>query len=178
MSVYKSVEESIYSGNISYNKNSLMHSDTYLGQDYTNGLYHWKYIKREKVNGKWRYYYKNEELEKSEAAVRKAETDANVKGLRYHVERQNTTGNGDISGALKNKRGNVYGTTLNKNYTYSGSKVEEDYIKATQKANKVYKENAKIRLKSIPVAIVATGVAAAKNVLSSIGSLFKKKKKK
>lgn len=38
----------------------LYHSDVYLGQDYTDGIYHFKYIKREKVNGKWVYYYKDD----------------------------------------------------------------------------------------------------------------------
>lgn len=37
----------------------LYHSDTYLGDDYSDGIKHWKYIKREKMsNGKYRYWYK------------------------------------------------------------------------------------------------------------------------
>lgn len=33
----------------------------YVGKDMNaNDLTHWKYIKREKVNGKWRYYYKDD----------------------------------------------------------------------------------------------------------------------
>ena len=33
----------------------------YIGKDLNaNDLTHWKYIKREKVNGKWRYYYKDD----------------------------------------------------------------------------------------------------------------------
>ena len=36
----------------------LMHSDTYLGEDYTSpNLVHWKYIKKERKNGRWVYYY-------------------------------------------------------------------------------------------------------------------------
>lgn len=51
----------------------LYHSDVYLGKDYSDGIKHFKYIKREKVNGRWRYYYKNDKLdqlgrEKKEAA--------------------------------------------------------------------------------------------------------------
>ena len=37
--------------------NELYHSDIYLGEDYTDGIKHWKYISKERVNGKWRYYY-------------------------------------------------------------------------------------------------------------------------
>lgn len=40
------------------NGNFLMHSDTYLGEDYISpNLVHWKYIKKEKKNGRWVYYY-------------------------------------------------------------------------------------------------------------------------
>lgn len=40
------------------NGNVLFHSDTYLGEDYTSSnLKHWKYLKKEKKNGRWVYYY-------------------------------------------------------------------------------------------------------------------------
>lgn len=42
------------------NKNVLYHSDVYLGKDFSDGIKHWKYIKREKRNGKWIYYYKDD----------------------------------------------------------------------------------------------------------------------
>jgi len=36
----------------------LMHSDTYLGEDYTSSnIMHYKYIKKERKNGRWVYYY-------------------------------------------------------------------------------------------------------------------------
>jgi len=36
----------------------LMHSDTYLGEDYTSpNLMHYKYIRKERKNGRWVYYY-------------------------------------------------------------------------------------------------------------------------
>jgi hypothetical protein len=44
----------------------LYHSDVYLGQDYSDGIQHFKYIKREKVNGKWVYYYKDDLTKKAE----------------------------------------------------------------------------------------------------------------
>lgn len=33
-----------------------------FGQIYDDELYHWKYIKKVKKNGKWRYYYDKEQL--------------------------------------------------------------------------------------------------------------------
>ena len=35
-------------------------------------LMHWKYIKREKKNGKWVYYYHDDDVKKAEAAYKKA----------------------------------------------------------------------------------------------------------
>lgn len=43
---------------------SLFHSDTFLGDEFSDEMYHWKYIKKKKVNGKWRYYYDTTELDK------------------------------------------------------------------------------------------------------------------
>jgi hypothetical protein len=42
----------------------LFHSDTFLGDEFSDEMYHWKYIKKKKVNGKWRYYYDTTELDK------------------------------------------------------------------------------------------------------------------
>lgn len=40
----------------------LVHSDQFLGTEFSDELYHWKYIKREKKNGKWVYTYDKESL--------------------------------------------------------------------------------------------------------------------
>lgn len=42
----------------------LFHSDTFLGDEFSDEMYHWKYIKRERKNGKWVYYYDTTELDK------------------------------------------------------------------------------------------------------------------
>ena len=39
------------------NETELYHSGIYLGKDYSDGIKHWKYIKKETKNGKTRYYY-------------------------------------------------------------------------------------------------------------------------
>ena len=44
--------------------NQLVHSDTFLGDEFSDELYHWKYISKKKVDGKWRYYYDTSELDK------------------------------------------------------------------------------------------------------------------
>lgn len=63
------------------NNTELYHSATYLGKDYSDGIKHWKYIKREKVNGKWRYYYDSSSLRKAEKRYDKALNDAAKKSV-------------------------------------------------------------------------------------------------
>ena len=65
-------------------------------EDPKKDLTHWKYIKREKVNGKWRYTYNKENVDKAvnyvkEEASREAQNvayNAASEALKY---RQNTT---------------------------------------------------------------------------------------
>lgn len=47
------------------NTNELYHTDIYLGQDYSDGIRHFKYIKRVKKNGRWVYYYKDDKFKKA-----------------------------------------------------------------------------------------------------------------
>lgn len=49
----------------------LYHSDKYLGADYSNGIKHYKYIKRERINGRWVYYYDTRELVKQKDIIEK-----------------------------------------------------------------------------------------------------------
>lgn len=83
-----------------------MHSDTYYGQDFSDGLTHWKYIKRYEVGGRYRYVYANKEThnrvnKKFKEAERNwdsaeffkqraADTDVNAKngGLAYRMRKE------------------------------------------------------------------------------------------
>jgi hypothetical protein len=38
----------------------IYHSDVYLGEDFSDGLKHYKYIKKERKNGRWVYYYNDD----------------------------------------------------------------------------------------------------------------------
>lgn len=44
---------------------------------YSDELYHWKYIKREKVNGKWKYYY-DEDLNNAYKSGKQSEIAINA----------------------------------------------------------------------------------------------------
>lgn len=48
----------------------IHHSDKYLGADYSDGIKHYKYIKREKKNGRYVYYYNTSELENQHKIIK------------------------------------------------------------------------------------------------------------
>lgn len=52
-------------------------------------LYHWKYIKREKVNGKWRYYYKDTDVDDAKKAydTAKAQHESDLKAANAITSR-------------------------------------------------------------------------------------------
>ena len=54
-------------------------------------LYHWKYIKREKVNGKWRYYYHDDDVGEAKEAYEKAKatSDSAAKARDALIARTN-----------------------------------------------------------------------------------------
>ena len=65
-------------------------------EDPKKDLTHWKYIKREKVNGKWRYSYDKENIDKA-VNYAKQEATREAQNLAYNAAnevlkyRQNTT---------------------------------------------------------------------------------------
>lgn len=59
----------------------------HAGDDY---LQHWKYIKREKVNGKWRYFYDNEAYRNYKSASAYEEVEK-IRARKAAQERNNLT---------------------------------------------------------------------------------------
>lgn len=72
-----------------FDDETLFHSDTFLGNEFSDEMYHWKYIKREKVNGKWRYYYNTKglknELNDYKNALSSGDELQKVKDLRFRI---------------------------------------------------------------------------------------------
>ena len=62
---YIHTDEMYHSAVKNHDKNVLYHSDVYLGSTFNDGIYHWKYVKREKRNGKWVYYYSDPTYDKA-----------------------------------------------------------------------------------------------------------------
>ena len=99
-------------------RNELYHSDKYLGQDFSDGIKHYKYIKREMKNGRWVYYYKDDLTNKAQKNFNRAEKKHlkafnNVSNVR--LKRDNAKRNikyydkqSQISSAHKDVAANTY----------------------------------------------------------------------
>ena len=72
------------------NQNELAHSDIYLGQDYSDGIRHFKYVYKKKgPDGKWQYFYEKRVGLNDYAGYQKTKGDNKSKYGTY--ERVNTT---------------------------------------------------------------------------------------
>ena len=101
------------------NNSELYHSDVYLGKDFSDGIKHWKYIKRENVNGRWRYYYKDDKLNSTKKQMDKAYDDYNS----YFDKNKHK----DLSGMAKMaKQDKALSTYTNKQNTYNRLKRKSD----------------------------------------------------
>lgn len=132
----------------------------YKGQMYrTDELKHWKYVKREKKNGKWVYYYDDSELKEAKAKEKRAMTYqlrsvADVVGAKDADSRK-------ANGAV----GYVSANTQQKRYMMKYNEKQHDV--AVKNLNRV-------TIKHLAVAPIAKGAAYIANLFSGIG---KKKKK-
>ena len=95
-------------------KNSLYHSDTYLGADYSDGIKHWKYIRKYKgKNGKWRYVYFNKA---------KKFIDTRVTGNAYKEEAEKAQEKTQKHKNIKHKKQEYTSTSTSKSTSTSLSK--------------------------------------------------------
>lgn len=157
MGLYKSTNEM-------FNNSTLYHSDTYLGNDYTDGIKHWKYIKREKRNGRWIYYYSDDIGDK----LSRNQTQAAL--------------NLATTGAYKRNKDSIDFKRLDRSISKStpvfkkGSSYSvntKDINAITKYANAARKYN-RYRLKSFPQRVAAFTAA---NTLNTVSSGISKGKK-
>lgn len=160
----------------------LFHSDVYLGQDFSDGIKHWKYIKRERRNGRWVYYY--EDAKADSLNQKRAEAESNyykTMSKSYHSSDEN------VRAAARR-----YENTKGKGGLYVGDKQISTLRKLESAEKKHHKAHAKWRnhmFITAPTRALAKGAVGIANTASSIGqkikkgkkaiaNLFKKKKKK
>lgn len=152
-------------------QDELYHSNVYLGKDYSDGIKHWKYIKKERRNGKWVYYYKDDNLTKAKERYDR-DKDAieyeNGKRMYGQKDMTHTTHRGKvIDDPTYNKlRKDIVESSIKYKYAKNKSDQRKKKYKAPIKAlNKMSDVNYNIRKK------INRGKKA-------IAKLFKKMKKK
>lgn len=113
--------------NCEIDESELFHSDTFLGDEFSDEMYHWKYIKRVKKNGKWRYYYNKGQLKKDLGVDAKSElqTAKNELEFRQGVQKH-----------IENKMENPTALDV---HNYGGSKLDYMNYMAKQQMDHKYK---------------------------------------
>ena len=153
---YTHTDEMYHSLTGNNSSTELFHSDVYLGQDFSDGIRHWKYIKREMVNGRWKYYYKDDAYDKAnskfKSATNKYLDNANKadKELKNHSEahKKNVNNNSTIDrynrsgliGKIRYKKEANAAVKSNKELVKKADQYVEDYHTASKNADDALKE--------------------------------------
>ena len=98
------------------NNKELYHSDIYLGEEYSDGIKHYKYLKKVKTSsGKWRYIYDETELKNAKNKMKELERARkkleNRKGYVSYIDK-----NGDYVSRNVNE-----GTTITTSGSYNNT---------------------------------------------------------
>lgn len=166
---YRHTNEMYHSATRKPNKNVLYHSDVYLGETYNDGLYHWKYIKRERRNGRWVYYYSDAEYSNAKNAYIKAKQEfKNSEKNLIQVNNKSTSVHSSENSTVEDKD----------NADIALSKAYERYTAADKKYNATEKKWQHVKKKTATrrtIAIGATAVANAFEKYKKAGKTLSKK---
>ena len=167
-------------------KGSLYHSDTYLGADYSDGIKHWKYIRKYKgKNGKWRYVYFNKAKKfidtrvtgnayKEEAEKAKAQAQAYQNTVDYQTQRLADYNKGYSDKYISYKSSGDQQSIYDLNREGKDiKKSQKEYMDAVAAENKKYNKLMETYKKKSLSGIVQTTINDGKDFVSR---LFKKKK--
>lgn len=104
-------------------------TSTYHRNVYDNFLIHWKYVKREKVNGKWKYYYKTDEEREHDAKEAVQETLGNfvaaIKPKTENKERSQNPNAKVVKGSIIDKVKDMLGYDEKADYEKQEAKLEK-----------------------------------------------------
>ncbi len=151
-------------------------------------LMHWKYIKREKVNGKWKYYYDQSELDAAKASANKKRNAYERASDKYTKD---TTALLDSNLRVRQLRNQLMNASSSKDKARASLELtraseEADKVKQTQRnshtvlvrtkqyaeeAEKAYNKN---KIVSFPARTVAKGAVKVANILSGNSKQDKK----
>lgn len=127
---------------------AVRHSDTYLGQDASDGIRHWKYIRKYKApSGRWVYVYASkkthQEIARNQKQAKKESTRATSYFKRAQSEASKYGGTSDLSRLYES-----YKTSLRKVNQHSGAanslmkrnSLEGITLRQVKKANNAIKK--------------------------------------
>lgn len=136
---------------------------------------HWKYVKREKRNGRWVYYYNDSEYSNSKKAYESAKKNKINQELRTYAREDQMRKAGK---EYRKKYANSWGPSISKEHSRAFDKAanaQTAYIKqanklaaAERKYEKTRKKYQKVSLKTLPRRTIATGAAKVMNILSKL----------
>lgn len=155
-------------------QNELRHSSIYLGRDYDDGIKHWKYVKKEKVNGKWKYYYKDDEYDNAkteyENAKNKYERTKYLNELSYKSYRDSYN---NMNNTMRLKKKNsldktsaAINETVNAKRSYEKSR--DSMYEAKSAVDKALVNLNKIGKKETIRKTISKGMVAVGNILSKM----------
>lgn len=108
----------------------------YTGQDTSTSLEHWKYLRRERVGDKWRYYYAKDDAKLHAAQARKGYTESsisiNVPGSKKSYKYHNTNywvSSPETGGVRKKVDKETYDRTKSGTSLYIGDKLLSEVAK-------------------------------------------------
>ena len=138
------------------NNKELYHSDIYLGEEYSDGIKHYKYLKKVKTSsGKWRYIYDETELKNAKNKMKELE--------RARKKLEDKNGNVefiDKSGNFKSVNvGDGSTTTIYGGNNQKQSKKDIETEKLLEKEEKVTKNYYTQKFKDIPKRVISKGLS-------------------
>ena len=160
---YNKTENLYYSRDKS---NKLYHSDTYLGETYNDGLYHWKYIKKERKNGRWVYYY-------SDAEYDNAKNNLNIaKNNYYDSEKKLVETNTNYEQIQNSEKSSIEDKEA---ADVDLLKAYNKYAEAGKKYTQAKKNWENIKVKTATRRTIGKGITAVANAISKLNYKIKTK---
>lgn len=141
----------MYKNNSKKLNHELYHSDIYLGKDYSDGIKHYKYIRKYQKNGKTYYVYNNTEEKLNDLKAKAALKTINSIGKNGYID-----SNGNHK-TYSTKNGIIY--TVSERYTSKKRGVEDAAKeKASNIARDIIMKHKIQKIKDIPRKIHAKGL--------------------
>ena len=145
---------------IKHSNDELYHSDVYLGKEFSDGIKHWKYIAKEKINDHWRYFYSDAEY--------------NAAKLKYKLAKEaNELAINNVNNKYKNME-KAGGAKRDNKYDKNVEKAANSYVKAYDFQKKVGKKYwdakinyMKVSIETFPRRTIRQGKVFLANFLSS-----------